>query len=998
MCGIVSIFSYGSDAPPIDREELLLIRDRMTARGPDGCGAWYSADGRVGLGHRRLAIIDLSETGAQPMASEDGSLVITFNGEIYNYRELRAGLEQKGYRFRSASDTEVLLHLYADKGREMVHDLRGMFAFAIRDERNKGLFLARDPFGIKPLYYADDGGTFRAASQVKALLAGGKVDTTPEPAGHVGFFLWGHVPEPYTLYKGIRSLAAGSWLWVQQDSSRQSSVTSHQYCSIPDELRLADRQVLSLDTPARCERLREALLDSVRHHLIADVPVGVFLSAGLDSTTLAALASETGHDALHTVTLGFREFQGTADDEVPLAEEVARQLGADHRTIWVERHDFQDELTRLLDAMDQPTTDGVNSYFVSKAAVAAGLKVAISGLGGDELFGSYPSFTQIPRMVGTLGTLAAVPGLGRAFRVVAAPFLKRFTSPKYAGLLEYGGTYGGAYLLRRGMFMPWELPGLLDGEMVREGWGELQTLLRLEDTVQGIGNDHLRVSALEMEWYMRSQLLRDTDWASMAHSLEIRVPLVDRDLLRAVAPMCGSAHSPDKREMALTPTKQLPRAVLDREKTGFCVPVREWIAEGEHTEGERSLRGWAKRVYGETVGNSTASSLHGGYGIGKGIPGEGLTAGSQKPKATLRILVLLTDAFGGHGGIALYNRDLLTALCAHPDCTEVVAIPRLMPNPSEPQPEKLTYVTSGLDSKAKYLKTVLQTVQQNPAFDLIVCGHINLIPIAMMLRAWLKAPVLLEIYGIDAWKPTRSMLTNQLVQRIDAFVSISEITKQRFLTWSKLPAGKGFLLPNAIHAENYGPGPKSPELLKRYGLAGKTVLMTLGRLVSHERYKGFDEVLELLPELAREHPDIAYLIVGKGDDQQRLEEKARALGVAGRVVFTGFIPETEKADHYRLADAYVMPSQGEGFGFVFLEAMACGIPCIGSTEDGSREALRDGELGLLVDPAKPEEIKAGILSMLKDPRGIVPTGLEYFSFDRFTVRFNTVVNNFLVKH
>ena len=198
MCGIAAIFNYRT-GEPIDRAELLRIRDAMSLRGPDGCGDWVSPDARIGLGHRRLSIIDLSESGAQPMKSADGRLVIIFNGEIYNYRDLRSQLEQKGYHFQSTSDTEVLLHLYDAEGESMVSKLRGMYAFAIWDDRNKGLFIARDPFGIKPLYLADDGKTLRVASQVKALLAGGRVDTSPEPAGHVGFFLWGHVPSPYTL-------------------------------------------------------------------------------------------------------------------------------------------------------------------------------------------------------------------------------------------------------------------------------------------------------------------------------------------------------------------------------------------------------------------------------------------------------------------------------------------------------------------------------------------------------------------------------------------------------------------------------------------------------------------------------------------------------------------------------------------------------------------------------------------------------------------------------
>jgi asparagine synthase (glutamine-hydrolysing) len=594
MCGIVGIYNYKGDST-IDRDELVAIRDRMAKRGPDGYGAWYSPDNRVGLGHRRLAIIDLSENGSQPMANADASLVIIFNGEIYNYKELRSALEQTGCRFRSTSDTEVLLHLYSQKGQDMVHDLRGMFAFAIWDVKKKGLFLARDPFGIKPLYYSDDGRTFRAASQVKALLAGGKVDTTPDPAGHVGFFLWGHVPEPYTLYKGIRSVPAGTTLWVDQNGGK----TFTTFFDVSRELAKASREPASARPEEVREILRNALLDSVRHHLIADVPVGVFLSSGLDSTTLLALATECKVTNLQCVTLGFREYQGTVNDEVPLAEQVARHYGVEHRTIWVEKKDFHDDLPNILDAMDQPTTDGINSYFVSKAAREAGLKVVLSGLGGDELFGSYPSFLQVPLMVKMLGPVAAIPGLGKGFRTISAPVIRKFASPKYAGLLEYGGTYGGAYMLRRCMFMPWELSSLLEGEMVQAGWNELQTLFRLNTTVEGIGNDHLQVSALEMVWYMRNQLLRDTDWASMAHSVEIRVPLVDRELLRVILPTFMSLHSPTKRDMALTPAKALPDAVIRREKTGFSVPVRQWIVEGEHLEGERSLRGWAVKVYGE---------------------------------------------------------------------------------------------------------------------------------------------------------------------------------------------------------------------------------------------------------------------------------------------------------------------------------------------------------------------------------------------------------------
>ena len=361
----------------------------------------------------------------------------------------------------------------------------------------------------------------------------------------------------------------------------------------------------------------------------------------------------------------------------------------------------------------------------------------------------------------------------------------------------------------------------------------------------------------------------------------------------------------------------------------------------------------------------------------------------------MRILVLTTDAFGGHGGIAKFNRDLLTALCAHPDCTEIVAIPRLMPNRSEPLPPKLTYVTTGLNGKCKYIATVLRHIAKNSKFDLIVCAHINLIPLAFLAKLIVRVPILLFIYGIDVWQTTKSCLISYLIRNIEAFVSISNVTKHKFLMWAKLSGKHGFILPNAINLDLFKQGEKPKLLLDQYGLRDKTILMTLGRLSAEERYKGIDEILELLSVLSEEIENVVYLVVGDGSDCRRLKDKAKALGISELVVFTGHISEAEKADHYRLADVYVMPSRGEGFGFVFLEAMACGIPVVASKVDGSREAVRNGKLGILVNPDNPKEIKAGILEALKRPKGVVPEGLDYFSYSNFEQRCHRIVDQVL---
>lgn len=340
----------------------------------------------------------------------------------------------------------------------------------------------------------------------------------------------------------------------------------------------------------------------------------------------------------------------------------------------------------------------------------------------------------------------------------------------------------------------------------------------------------------------------------------------------------------------------------------------------------------------------------------------------------MRILVLCTDAYGGHGGIALYNRDLIEALALRPDVEEITVIPRVIRGEIGPVPPKVRFLANAANGTAAYLATIARTRKH----DLTICGHINLLPVA-------GSNPLLFIYGIEAWKPRRRVLVN----RCRAVVSISEITRDRFLSWSQYE-GPLFLLPNAIHAEQYGVRPKRADLVERYQLAGRRVLLTVGRLDSAERYKGFDEVMAVLPHLPE---DVVYLIAGGGNDFERLQQKAMALGIGKRVIFTGLFPEEDKPDLYALADVYVMPSRGEGFGFVFLEALASGVPAIGSKHDGGRSALLDGALGLLVDPANPAEIEAAIREQLNERQRVIPPRLDHFSFEHFTARVHGMIDH-----
>jgi asparagine synthase (glutamine-hydrolysing) len=611
MCGLNGIYAYGRAAHLPDRAELIASRDHMFSRGPDGEGEWWSADRRLALGHRRLSIIDLSDRASQPMESACGRYTIVFNGEIYNFPELRRDLEKLGRIFRTSADTEVLLHLYALKGASMVQDLRGMFAFAIWDAQNRSIILARDHLGIKPLYYANDGQTFRFASQVKALLKGGAISNDPNPAGLVGFYLWGSVPDPHTLYRDIKAVPAGHYMLV--DAAGSSELVRH-FC-LAEELADGDSRPCSLDDIK--SSVRHAAKETVGAHLLADVEVGLFLSGGVDSGALLGLMRDAGAEKIRAITLAFKEYSGSQKDEAHLASLVAGHYGAEHHVRFVDKHEFLTDLPQILNNMDQPSIDGINTYFVSKAAKEAGLKVAISGVGADELLAGYPSFNDIPRWVRRMRPMTLIPGLGKALRRLICASGLTDAYPKLAGLPEYGGGYPGAYLLRRGLFMPWELSEVLnDPSVAEEGFRKLAPMETLSSSLRpGLNSPTSRVAALEGSNYMRNQLLRDADWAGMAHSLEIRVPLVDKTFLKnikMVTPQLSGRVG--KEALAAAPSRPVPSFVSDRAKVGFYVPVSDWISEvvgvdfSEQNEGKVS-RGWAKYVADASHATSEAFPL-----------------------------------------------------------------------------------------------------------------------------------------------------------------------------------------------------------------------------------------------------------------------------------------------------------------------------------------------------------------------------------------------------
>ena len=588
MCGLIAAFTR----QPFQESAARAALDRMNRRGPDGEGEWRE-DGAY-MGHRRLAILDLDPRAAQPMQSVCGRFVIAFNGEIYNYQSLRHQLEARGVLFRTTSDTEVILALFADQGEAMLPNLHGMFAFVIWDRLSKQAFAARDPYGIKPLYVATIDGGIILASQVKALASTGLVSLEPDPRGQASFWMLGSVPEPHTWFRNMRALPAGHCLWIE----KERLVRQRCWHDIGNAWRTAKTDT-SLPIPHSELQLRvkDALHESVKRHLVADVPIGVFLSGGIDSGALAGLMTEAGAAELQGVTIAYDEYAGKHEDEAPLAAQIAQHYGIRHHIRRVTKDEFLTDLPDILDAMDQPSVDGVNTWYAAKAVAELGLKVVVSGVGGDELFMGYDTFRRLPKLVRKWQRWSHCPGMLPFARMLAELQMRRSGKGRWRHAPDWALTIGGAWWLRRSIFSPDELPAFMDERLVQNAVADFNAEKWVSDMTGPLPkNEVLALAQIESMTYLRNQLLRDSDWASMYHSVELRTPLVDAHLLDELQPLLGQfASFPDKTLLALAPSKALPRAIIERRKTGF--PVNRWLQEARQGSRESNpLRNWMETL------------------------------------------------------------------------------------------------------------------------------------------------------------------------------------------------------------------------------------------------------------------------------------------------------------------------------------------------------------------------------------------------------------------
>jgi len=565
MCGIAGVLSREplADSPALAAR----LGACLSHRGPDDAGVFQGADGRLLLVHRRLAIIDPSPAGHQPMASPDGRHWIAFNGEVYNFRRLRAELESAGERFTTQTDTEVLLRLLVRRGPAALAGVRGMFALAWWDAGERSLLVARDRFGIKPLYVAASAARVAFASEVHALVGSGLVDRTIDAAGVLAFLRWGSVPSPLSWVAGVTALEPGTW----RQWSAGGAEGGGQY---------ADARALWVSDTAPAagddlrERTRAALVDSVTAHLVADVPVGVFLSGGVDSAALVSAAHAAGRQ-VHTYTV-------TVDDagysEAREAQAVATRFQTVHHTLRVDASTVATDWPHILSHLDQPTGDAVNTFYASRAVAATGVKAVLSGVGGDEVFGGYPSFRRLPkalRWARALGPI--VPGAARVAGL-AAP---AWRAAKWRHFASSCGASAEAYRALRGFLMPAELPAMCGPALAgdHEAASRVSALEREWLSPVGAETPEATVARLESTAYLRAQLLRDVDVMSMAHGLEVRVPFVDDPLIRAVWPAVGADPRwlAGKRLLVEAAPHPLPESVTGAPKRGFTLPFEQWM-------------------------------------------------------------------------------------------------------------------------------------------------------------------------------------------------------------------------------------------------------------------------------------------------------------------------------------------------------------------------------------------------------------------------------------
>lgn len=969
MCRIAGII----DPSSLDLQgDILKMRDAMHRGGPDDAGVYVNEKLQLAFGHRRLSLLDLSPAGHQPMFDAAGRVSIIFNGEIYNFQEIKDELKNYGYIFRNSTDTEVIINSYLQWGISCFGRFNGMFTIALLDVETSELFLARDFAGIKPLYYFKQGAKLIFASEIRAFKA-----LNPQWPENVewktAFLAYGHVPEPLTTLTNVQPLEKGTVLKVHLPSMKEEKFSFTDFTYKEDYT----------DLDFCISEVRRILPEAVKRQMVSDAPIGLFLSGGIDSSLLTLLAAKQSKQTLHTLSIVFDDEKYS---EQKYQQIIAEKSGIKHQSFLVTEDEFRASFTDIMDAMDQPSIDGINSYFISKYAKGYGLTAVLSGLGADELFGGYDS----SRWSRHLTNLKKIPSFIWGISNILG------NSPKTKLVYLQEDSLTGDYLFYRGLYTPMQIAKILGigEESVRE------TLKKI--TVVPCNSKDVRQQAahLESHLFMQNQLLKDTDYMSMWHGLEVRVPFLDKeliDLAGRISPQIKYDPKKLKKYLLIDAFKDiLPSEIYNRQKQGFTFPFYKWM---ENVVPKNRSADFQKKYESFKAGNLHWSRYWASILVNKK---ESFLHFLQKDFKRVKFLNLI--AFSGTGGIEKFNRSFLKAL------SDLESEGVLLADASSAYDDKADAQYFAPQLYKGYRKKrnafVRNEALGSSKYDEIFIGHVNLGVVAFLIKAFNpKVKITLIAHGIEVWKPLTG-IKKWMVNNCDQILSVSNFTKQQLLNNYALPPQRISVFPNTIDPYfKYPDNFEHPQYLKkRYNIGpGQKVIFTLTRLSHTEKYKGYDQVIECMPTLLRSIPNVKYIIAGKADaiELERVNNLIKQHNLHGSIILAGFIADEEIVDHYLMADLFIMPSQKEGFGIVFIEAMACGLPVIAGNKDGSVDALMNGELGKLIDPDDKMEILKAMEKILLDPapgnNGAVKTQLQKkvinaFGFDTFKNNLKRQIN------
>ena len=590
MCGF--IVSLGLDLNQNDFKNAL---NHLSRRGPDSEGIW--SEDKIFLGSRRLAIFDLNDRSNQPMQSLCSRYILVFNGSIYNYKSLRKHLIDNDVKLKTYSDTEVILELFALEGPQMVSKLKGMFAFVIWDCKKKEAFAARDPYGIKPLFIGTNSEGIILASQVKTLLLTKQISTERDINSQFSFWNLGYIIEPRTWFKNIKALKSGYYVRIKDGKI----ISEMQWYDLNKNWISADKNKQRISKKECNKIIKNSLTSSVKKHLVSDVPIGIFLSSGVDSTLVAGIVSSNTNKKIIAITVSFENFEGSENDESIKAKKIAQKYGMEHHIYRVTQKDFQNDLPEILEAMDQPTIDGVNVWYASKAAAKLKLKVVFSGVGGDELFFGYNHFNSIPNVHNFFQFIRKIPVLFFLINILLKLFffLKKGNRWKY--ISKFSNSIIDLWLLKRTILTPIEI----DKKKIQPN--KISTNLFYKDIYDSIKghkfyNLKLQIAQIESIYYMRNQLLRDSDWASMYHGVELRTPFVDTELLENLKDVMNSYSSLNNKHSLKSSFKSiLPKDLISGKKMGFQTPIKEWTKNYKRNKNRIQNNDWLN--YMEVVSN-----------------------------------------------------------------------------------------------------------------------------------------------------------------------------------------------------------------------------------------------------------------------------------------------------------------------------------------------------------------------------------------------------------